>query len=436
MSLMNDDPDADDEYGDVHTLTMNVASRTVAGRQATWARASRRSRTTTRTWSPAPSSRAGWTAPGAAWTRRSPSGTATGTTLVATNALPSGHAGHAAEPLVGRQDARLRRAGPRQRARARSRRPGGTPLHGRLPLVGGFNATTGALTGYARIPHGDRRAELLLPGPVGRRELGRLQRERRQLGRQQRRRLLLQPPGAREDHALPAAERRSAARPAEAQRGRRPHELVAALEPGAARATTATPILWVTFSSNRDYGLHSRTAGFDNYYPPESPSYDQPQPASKQDITFDNYAAPQIWMAAIIVDPNRSLDSTDRSYPAFWLPFQDVTAHNHSAQWVAQVQSGGPGPDGGIGDGGNAGDGAPACGEAGATCGIGAGLCCSDVVCCAERLRDELRAMISAHRASSRSAPLTGRRDPTTRRAFPRTWSRCRACRPQRWASC
>ena len=31
MSLMNDDPDADDEYGDVKTLTMDVASRTVLG---------------------------------------------------------------------------------------------------------------------------------------------------------------------------------------------------------------------------------------------------------------------------------------------------------------------------------------------------------------------------------------------------------------------
>ena len=58
-------------------------------------------------------------------------------------------------------------------------------------------------------------------------------------------------------------------------------------------------------------------------------------------------------MAAVIVDPDRTLDAKDRSYPAFWLPFQDVTAHNHSAQWVSTVQSGGPpGGDGGAGDGG------------------------------------------------------------------------------------
>jgi len=156
-------------------------------------------------------------------------------------------------------------------------------------------------------------------------------------------------------------------------------------------------ILWVTFSSNRDYGLHLKntvngypqgapldagnpTMSYDNYYPPESPMYDQPQPANKQGVTFAGYAAPQIWMAAIIVDPDRSLDSMDRSFPAFWLPFQDVTAHNHSAQWVGQVQTGGPGPDGGApADGG---DSSGSCGEQGASCGSGGGTCCTDVVCC------------------------------------------------------
>jgi hypothetical protein len=131
-------------------------------------------------------------------------------------------------------------------------------------------------------------------------------------------------------------------------------------------------ILWVTFSSNRDYGVRLENTGFDNYYPPESPSYDQPQPASKQGVTFDSYAAPQIWMAAVIVDPDRSLDGTDRSFPAFWLPFQDVTAHNHSAQWVGQVLGGGPPPDAGT-----------TCGEQGAMCGGSSGSCCSDVICCA-----------------------------------------------------
>jgi hypothetical protein len=161
-------------------------------------------------------------------------------------------------------------------------------------------------------------------------------------------------------------------------------------------------VLWLTFSSNRDYGLHLKNTtngypqggtNFDNYYPPESPMYDQPQPASKQGVTFNAYAAPQIWMAAVVVDPDRTLDASDRSYPAFWLPFQDVTAHNHSAQWVATVQSGGgPGGDAGAGadsgsgsDSGSANDsggGGSTCSEQGGPCGSAGGTCCTDVVCC------------------------------------------------------
>ena len=135
-------------------------------------------------------------------------------------------------------------------------------------------------------------------------------------------------------------------------------------------------ILWVTFSSNRDYGLHLVNKGFDNCYPPEGPTCDQPQPSSKQGVMYEDYAQPQIWMAAIIVDADPSLDATDRSFPAFWLPFQDVTSHNHSAQWVDQVVGGGPddgAPDAGTTDGGTT------CGEVGAACSVG---CCADTVCC------------------------------------------------------
>jgi hypothetical protein len=154
-------------------------------------------------------------------------------------------------------------------------------------------------------------------------------------------------------------------------------------------------VLWVTFSSNRDYGLRLKNTpngypigspGFDNYYPPESPMYDQPQPTSKQGVTFDTYASPQIWMAAVIVDADRSLDAQDRSYPAFWLPFQDVTAHNHSAQWVATVVGQPPPPPpadaGAGGDAGGQDAGPPICHEMGGTCGSAGGTCCSDTVCC------------------------------------------------------
>ena len=128
-------------------------------------------------------------------------------------------------------------------------------------------------------------------------------------------------------------------------------------------------LLWVTFSSNRDYGLHLVNRGFDNCYPPESPTYDSPQPLSKQGVTYEGCAQPQIWMAAIIVDDDRGLDSVDRSFPAFWLPFQDVNAHNHTAQWVQKVQTGSI-PDGGT------------CGGASASCGVGQTACCASFVCC------------------------------------------------------
>jgi hypothetical protein len=127
-------------------------------------------------------------------------------------------------------------------------------------------------------------------------------------------------------------------------------------------------LLWVTFSSNRDYGLHLVNKGFDNCYPPEGPAYDQPQPLSKKGVTYADCAQPQIWMAGVIVDEDPARDATDRSFPAFWLPFQDVNSHNHSAQWVEHVQGGSSSSD------------ASACVPANGSC-AGA-TCCTDTVCC------------------------------------------------------
>lgn len=146
-------------------------------------------------------------------------------------------------------------------------------------------------------------------------------------------------------------------------------------------------ILWLTFSSNRDYGLHLLNVGknpdgttIDNCYPPNGPTdpaYDDlPQPLSKAGVTYGDCAQPQIWMAAIVVDPDPSLDSGDRSFPAFWLPFQDVNSHNHSAQWVEKIVV--PPPPGG--DAGTDAPEAGTCVPAGGGC--SAALCCTDVVCC------------------------------------------------------
>ncbi len=66
-------------------------------------------------------------------------------------------------------------------------------------------------------------------------------------------------------------------------------------------------LLWVTFSSRRQYGLR-----------------------------LADGATAQIWMTAI--DLTKAKAGTDPSYPAFWLPFQDVASGNHIAQWVTKVE--------------------------------------------------------------------------------------------------
>jgi hypothetical protein len=105
-----------------------------------------------------------------------------------------------------------------------------------------------------------------------------------------------------------------------------------------------TPLLWVTFSSTRDYGLkvqNHKTGSF-QCYPAESPeqtSYISTFPAGCQQ--------PQIWMAAINLQA-LELGQGDPSFPAFWLPFQDITTHNHTAQWTETVATQPPPPDMGM----------------------------------------------------------------------------------------
>jgi len=66
-------------------------------------------------------------------------------------------------------------------------------------------------------------------------------------------------------------------------------------------------LLWLTFSSRRGYGLRL--------------------PAGQ---------TAQIWMTAF--DPALAAQGKDPSYPAFWLPFQDLASGNHIAQWVLNVE--------------------------------------------------------------------------------------------------
>ncbi len=67
------------------------------------------------------------------------------------------------------------------------------------------------------------------------------------------------------------------------------------------------PLLWLTFSSSRDYGLRLRQGSM---------------------------RRAQLWMAAF----RPSSATMDPSAPAFWLPFQNLDDSNHIAQWVEAVR--------------------------------------------------------------------------------------------------
>jgi len=68
-------------------------------------------------------------------------------------------------------------------------------------------------------------------------------------------------------------------------------------------------VLWLTFSSTRQYGLRS-----------------PPAPADTGETTKGTL----IWMVGMILGPGGS----DPSFTAFALPFQDITTSNHIAQWT------------------------------------------------------------------------------------------------------
>ena len=86
-------------------------------------------------------------------------------------------------------------------------------------------------------------------------------------------------------------------------------------------------ILWMTFSSTRNYGLRIINDGKVNCYPAGSPI----GPFFNQ---ANNCDRAQIWMAAIRLDANGVMQGQDPSLPAFWLPFQDLSTNNHLAQWA------------------------------------------------------------------------------------------------------
>lgn len=85
-----------------------------------------------------------------------------------------------------------------------------------------------------------------------------------------------------------------------------PFEFQRTQEPG-------TRVVWMTFSSSRNFGLRTPPAGT------------SPEAAT----------GTLLWMVAI--DPDRALAGQDPSYAAFCLPFQDVESSNHIAQWTEEI---------------------------------------------------------------------------------------------------
>jgi hypothetical protein len=121
-------------------------------------------------------------------------------------------------------------------------------------------------------------------------------------------------------------------------------------------------LLWVTFSSTRDYGLRVRNhkTGMFQCYPSDSLQ----QAGASHGSAFDaNCQQPQIWMAAVNLS-HLEFNSTDPSFVAFWLPFQDDLKHNHTAQWTQTVADQPP-PD------------MANCIPSGGTCTAGGTPCCS-----------------------------------------------------------
>jgi hypothetical protein len=103
-------------------------------------------------------------------------------------------------------------------------------------------------------------------------------------------------------------------------------------------------LLWVTFSSTRDYGVlvHNNQSGMVQCYPPDS--YGNPT-GGHHDMFGNNCKQPQLWMAAINLS-SAEFAPADPSFPAFYLPFQDPKTHNHTAQWTTTIVNKPP-PDAG-----------------------------------------------------------------------------------------
>ena len=91
-------------------------------------------------------------------------------------------------------------------------------------------------------------------------------------------------------------------------------------------------IFWFTFSSTRDYGVRilNNKTGMVQCYPADSAEW----PGGSHGGKFaSNCKEPQLWMAPLTFTEAQS-PTADPSGVAFWMPYQDMTTHNHTAQWT------------------------------------------------------------------------------------------------------
>jgi hypothetical protein len=128
-------------------------------------------------------------------------------------------------------------------------------------------------------------------------------------------------------------------------------------------------LLWLTFSSTRDYGLRVRNQNNNKNYCYPADSLQSPGSSHHQGFPA-TCIQPQIWMAAINLS-QVELGQSDPTLPAFWLPFQDDTTHNHTAQWTQTVATQ-PVPDMGM------------CLGQGANCTTNPNGCCGGLTCNAQ----------------------------------------------------
>jgi hypothetical protein len=93
-------------------------------------------------------------------------------------------------------------------------------------------------------------------------------------------------------------------------------------------------LLWFTFSSTRDYGIRvlNHKNGMYQCYPADAAE----TPGGSHGGGFDPACQePQLWMAPLFF--SEAQGNKDPSGPAFWLPYQKIDSHNHTAQWTQQT---------------------------------------------------------------------------------------------------